>query len=491
VPITRRKCACLIAGAGAILRLPKWASAAAAPSADRLQDWLSANAITVRNADALDEDWRDLEPLADRIRDARIVQLGEPSHGAGSAFAAKVRLVKFLHQRMGFDVLVWESGFYDVTRTEAGLARGDDAVSSAQRGILKIWSASEECRSVFEYARRSHGGAHPLLMSGFDMQLTSNSFEELGAALRSFVGSLRDPGPRRAAVNATNEGLEAFARLNKFVEARAERAAELSRARTAGVSMDEALAAWDRHTGAALRPQKHDLDQLQRAVERLGKHLEGHRAAFAAIAGERERGFMSRVVVNLLGYGANMYEQFRIDAQTGSAAELIRENRRDALNAQNLRWLTEEGYPGQKLIVWAHNVHVMNAYYGSDWKSVSLDPAPDAMKPMGVYLNEWLGKAVYTIGLTTYGGEDAWVGGTPSPVAPAPEGSIEERLHRLGQPFSFLDMRAGRSGTDGPLRQLHVARVPKYDATEITDVSRPYDGLFYIERMKPATLVSS
>src|SRR5690348_3875653 len=103
VPITRRKCACLIAGAGAILRLPQWASAAEGPSADRLQDWLSANAIPVRNADALDEDWRDLEPLADRIRDARIVQLGEPSHGAGSAFAAKVRLVKFLHQRMDFD----------------------------------------------------------------------------------------------------------------------------------------------------------------------------------------------------------------------------------------------------------------------------------------------------------------------------------------------------------------------------------------------------
>jgi hypothetical protein len=58
-------------------------------------------------------------------------------------------------------------------------------------------------------------------------------------------------------------------------------------------------------------------------------------------------------------------------------------------------------------------------------------------------------------------------------------------------PFRSWICAQGAAGQTAPLRQLHVARVPKYDATEITDVSRPYDGLFYIERMKPATLVSS
>jgi erythromycin esterase-like protein len=62
--------------------------------------------------------------------------MGEPSHGAGSAFAAKVRLIKFLHQRMGFDVLVWESGLYDVRLAQAALRTPEDPVTAARRGIL-------------------------------------------------------------------------------------------------------------------------------------------------------------------------------------------------------------------------------------------------------------------------------------------------------------------------------------------------------------------
>ncbi|MGH9894114.1 MAG: erythromycin esterase family protein, partial [bacterium] len=68
--------------------------------------------MTVRSIDPADEDFKDLEPLIKAIGSARVVQLGEPSHGAGSSFAAKARLIKFLHRRMGFDVVAWESGLY-------------------------------------------------------------------------------------------------------------------------------------------------------------------------------------------------------------------------------------------------------------------------------------------------------------------------------------------------------------------------------------------
>src|SRR5688500_14617591 len=73
-------------------------------SEDPLQAWIATHAVAVRSIHPDDEDFSDLLPLISAIGPARVVQLGEPSHGAGAAFAAKVRLIKFLHQRMGFDV---------------------------------------------------------------------------------------------------------------------------------------------------------------------------------------------------------------------------------------------------------------------------------------------------------------------------------------------------------------------------------------------------
>jgi erythromycin esterase-like protein len=168
---------------------------------DALQRWIEQNAVRINASPGTDGIAREAEAerLIAAIGDARIVLLGEPSHGAGTAFTAKVRLVRLLHERLGFDVLAWESGLIDLERTDAGL-RGDlDPVESAQRGIFKIWSASAECRPLFAYAKASHSGVRPLTMAGFDMQLTApGTLGYFAAELRAFVGILSPPrGPGR------------------------------------------------------------------------------------------------------------------------------------------------------------------------------------------------------------------------------------------------------------------------------------------------------
>jgi erythromycin esterase-like protein len=76
--------------------------------------WLDRNAVPLRSIDFADADFSDLEPLRRAVGSARIVLLGEETHGDGTAFVAKSRVVRFLHEQMGFDVLAFESGFYDM-----------------------------------------------------------------------------------------------------------------------------------------------------------------------------------------------------------------------------------------------------------------------------------------------------------------------------------------------------------------------------------------
>lgn len=471
------------------------AASAPTPSPDELQKWIAERAVAVRTIDAADEDFSDLEPLIDAIGPARVVQLGEPSHGAGSSFRAKVRLIKFLHRRMGFDVLAWESGLYDVQLTQAAMRGGDDAVAAAQKGILAIWSAADEVRPLFEYAKASQATERPLEMVGFDMQITAAYVSDRFAAdLRSFVGGLRDQTLRERASGLVEQALAAHQHLSarneagRRIEAESLRAARSGNA--PGHSGAEAMAAWETSDEAKLVGRKEDMEALDRAADGLLAMIRTHRGTFGQVHGMREITFIEHAIENLRGFDRNLYNRQRPDRPAGAAAIALDNeawNRRDALNTRNLRWLIEDGYPGRKIIVWAHNVHVMNAYYAADVRSIHLEPQPGGLEPSGVALVKWLGDEVYTIAMTTYEGEDGW--DSANRVAPAAGGGLESRLHQLGEPYVFLDFRALDSKPGHPLRKPQSLRIDKYRDDTLTDVTRAFDAVFYLNRMAHATRV--
>ncbi|MDQ8758315.1 erythromycin esterase family protein [Sphingosinicella sp. LHD-64] len=465
--------------------------ASSVSQSDDLRQWLAARAIPLRTIDPEADDLSDLEPLIHAIGDARIVQLGEPSHGAGSSFAAKVRLIKFLHQRMGFDVVAWESGFYDLRQVQASLRSGADPVAAAQQGILRIWSVSRECRPLFTYAQTTLAGSRPLEMAGFDIQFTAEGSAERFAADLRAVARL-SPALRRLAVRPAEQAIAAFDRLDAYSRARARKFAQLSQAGISGEARTEAMASWESEEGGALRSSRSDLIQLERAVQELRTVIRANRRALDRAVGGHGASFLDRALDNLAGFGANLHDRHGADrpART-SGPSVASENRRDALNAENLRWLMEEGYSGRKIVVWAHNAHVMNAYYGPGWDSVSLAPRPGWMKPTGVFLAERLGSAVYTIGITTFSGEDGFAAPMPAtPIPAASSTSLEARLHGLGMPFAFLDLRSLRGTPDHPLRPPLSMRLPKYEEEMIPDLTIPYDGIVFIDRMARATRIA-
>ena len=141
------------------------ASAVEAPDAGEVR-WLAEHAVPVRSIAPEDEDFSDLMPLVGWIGSSRVVALGEVTHGDGAMFLAKARLVRFLHQVMGFDVLAWEAGFFDVPLVDAALRADVPLPEAAARGLYRIWWKSVETQPVFAYVRSTQATLHPILTRG-------------------------------------------------------------------------------------------------------------------------------------------------------------------------------------------------------------------------------------------------------------------------------------------------------------------------------------
>ena len=184
-----------------------WSTGQVPPIKERLA-WLRGHAVKVRTLDASDEDFKDLEPLGQAIRDARIVLLGEATHGDGSTFLAKGRLIKFLHQRKGFDVLVWESGFYECAKAGEALAAGAPWRDAFERALLTLWSKSEQCRPVMEYVHATQQSDRPITLAGMSWYTYGDSalFDDVIAFFEAAEPALPTPDQR-----------EALARLESFL----------------------------------------------------------------------------------------------------------------------------------------------------------------------------------------------------------------------------------------------------------------------------------
>jgi erythromycin esterase len=137
--------------------------------------WLQDNHVAIRSSDPSDTDFSDLQFLKPLIGQKRVVQLGESAHGTAEFSSVKTRLIKFLHQEMGFEVVAFESGLFDCFRANERM----DFRSAAQAMracTAGVWNTTEVL-ALFEHIKSSRSTPRPLFLAGFDIQRTGSRAE--------------------------------------------------------------------------------------------------------------------------------------------------------------------------------------------------------------------------------------------------------------------------------------------------------------------------
>lgn len=116
------------------------------------------------------EKFESLSKWKETLQDVEIIALGENTHGLGEVFTVKTELVQFLHQELGFDIILFESGYGD-----AALA-WEKLNSLSTREFTNVFSSnfyynSEEIENLVRYVKSKNGA---LKIQGFDCQPQQN-----------------------------------------------------------------------------------------------------------------------------------------------------------------------------------------------------------------------------------------------------------------------------------------------------------------------------
>ena len=110
-------------------------------------------------------------PLSSLFRSARIIGLGEATHGTQEFFALKFLLVKYLVEHQGFNIFAIEANKTATERINKYVKDGEGDPAELLRGIYRIWNSTELLEIIEWMHNRNAKGNHTVVeFKGFDIQ---------------------------------------------------------------------------------------------------------------------------------------------------------------------------------------------------------------------------------------------------------------------------------------------------------------------------------
>ncbi|QLG88532.1 erythromycin esterase family protein [Chitinibacter bivalviorum] len=362
----------------------KAASSVNAAALAGVQAWLKDHISPLTTLDAnTASDRQDLAAFGDAVGNARVVVLNEDSYADSNAFELMNRLVQYLHQDKGFDVLLIESAMFDVEAIwRSAVDKNASATDLAPGRVFYMYSQTDASRKALQYIDSVRTSERPLQLVGLDIPLAgTTSINELLPALEQYLKQKGSNLPADAAwadyltvakkaisLNSAGSDLTQFSKMSAQLET------ELCQDKVTATVMRESASWWCRQ---------------------------------------------------VRGISTNVIRQQHQDDKNYDY--------RDTAMADNVSWLLENPLQGKKVIVWANASHGIPAVSGVN---------PETKKEihtLGWHLQKQLGPQLYNVKISPLGGQVSryWdTGEQPVQIDPA---SLEGQLKQLGQKQGFIN----------------------------------------------------
>jgi erythromycin esterase-like protein len=288
-----------------------------------------------------DTDFSDLQFLKPVLQNKRIVLLGEQLHSDGSTFLAKSRLVKFLHQELGYDVLCFESGLYDTWLMQRQFEK--DGKLQPETALWPFWASSCQTEHLWQYVTQELQRENPVQLAGFDIQFATGDINN-----DTYKTLLTDYLQNK---QITLSHYPQFLQLLNYFQ------------KNSWI--------WN------FKPSQDSIAiELTQIIDKIN--------SIPIVTQEDE------VYIRYL-QGIKQWYWLVRNYPYGNPQRL---HIRDSLMADNLQWLINSVYPDKKLIIWAANMHIMQHFYQN---------VADTYTSMGTYIKQKFPNNSFTVCFTSFG----------------------------------------------------------------------------------------
>src|SRR5215216_4234561 len=176
------------------------AVSAHAQQSDSVTEWIRANAIRLTTTEA-GRGFADMQALKPLIGNARIVSLGEATHGTREFFQLKHRILEFLATEMGFTIFSIEANMPEAYRLNDYVLYGRGDPAELLRGMYFWTWDTEEVLEMIRWMRAfNESGRGRVQFTGFDMQVHNVANAVVQQFVQRFdtayVAAVQDAGGR-------------------------------------------------------------------------------------------------------------------------------------------------------------------------------------------------------------------------------------------------------------------------------------------------------